>query len=123
MQAALLALLAALLRLIQPFLRARVAKVLGAAIPQVMEVVRLGDSQFRAQIGRRAGAHHVKHMVVPLVRALQADPGLLQEVMGNVAADHLAFGVKMHFHEFAEARAIVVAFRLGIAERLQHRIR
>lgn len=87
-----------------------------------MEVVWLGDGQLCAQVGRRASAHHVKHVVIALVRALQAYPGLFQQVVRDVATDHLALGVKMHFHEFAKARAVVVALRLRIAERLQHRI-
>jgi len=122
-KAALLHLLAALLRLVQPLLRLCIAKVLGAAVPQVMKIIRLGDGQLCAQIGRRAGAHHVEHMVVALVRALQAYPGLLQQIMGDVAADHLTFRVKVHLHEFTKARAVVVALRLRVAERLQHRIR
>lgn len=122
-QAALLGLLAALLRLVQPPLRARVAEILGAAVLQVMEVARLGDAQLGAQLGRRAGTHHVKHMVVSLVRTLQADPGLFQQVVRDVAADHLTLGVEVHFHEFAETRAVVVTLCLCIAERLQHRIR
>lgn len=69
-KAAFLHLLAALLRLVQPLLRARGAKVLGAAVPQVMEIVRLGDGQLGAQIGRRACTHHVEHVVVALVRTL-----------------------------------------------------
>lgn len=102
-QAALLYLLAALLRLVQSFFRSRIAKVLGAAVPQVMKVVRFGNSQFRAQIGRRTSAHHVEDVVVSLVRALQAHPGLLQQVVGDVSTDHLALGVEMHLHELAEA--------------------
>lgn len=69
-EAALLYLLAALLRLVQPFFRPRVAEILGAAVPQIMKVIRLGNPQFCAQIGRRASAHHVEHMVIPLVWAL-----------------------------------------------------
>lgn len=122
-KAAPLHLLAALLRLVQSLPRPRVAKVLGTAVPQVIKVVRLGDGQLSAQVGWRAGAHHVEHVVVALVRALQAHPGLLQQIMGDVAADHLTLGVEMHFHKFAKARAVVVALRLRVAERLQHRIR
>lgn len=88
-----------------------------------MKVVRLGNPQFCAQIGRRASAHHVEHVVIPLVWALQAHPRLLQQVMGDVAADHLALGVEVHLHELAEARAVIVALRLRVAERFQHRSR
>lgn len=43
--------------------------------------------------------------------------------MGDVPADHLALGVEVHLHKLAEARAIIVALRLRVAERLQHRSR
>lgn len=69
-EAALLHLLAALLRLVQSFLRSRVAEILGTAVPQIMKIVRLADPQFCAQISRRASAHHVEHVVIPLVRTL-----------------------------------------------------
>lgn len=42
-EAALLYLLAALLRLIQSFFRSRVAEILSATIPQIMKVVGLGN--------------------------------------------------------------------------------
>lgn len=102
-EAALLYLLAALLRLVQSSLRFRVAEILSTAVPEIMKIVRLGNSQFCAQIGRRTSAHHVEHVIVPLVRALQTDPRLLQQVVGDVAADHLALGVEVHLHELAEA--------------------
>lgn len=120
-KAALLHLLAALLRLVQSFLRSRVAEILGTAVPQIMKIVRLADPQFCAQISRRASAHHVEHVVIPLVRTLQAHPGLLQQVMGDVTADYLTLAIEVHLHEFAEARTIVVALRLRVAKRLQHR--
>jgi len=103
MEAALLCLLATLLRLIQSFLRSRIAEILSAAIPQIMKVIRLGNPQFCAQISRCTSAHHVEHMIIPLVRALQAHPGLLQQVVGDVSADHLTLGIEMHLHELAEA--------------------
>lgn len=44
--------------------------------------------QFLLQVFRRAGAQPVEDVVVPLVTALHANPRLLQQVMGDKAADN-----------------------------------
>lgn len=44
--------------------------------------------QFFLQVFRRAGAQPVEDVVVPLVAALHANPRLLQQVMGDEAADY-----------------------------------
>lgn len=81
-----------------------------------MVIIRFGDLQGLAQPLGGAGTEQVEHVVVPLLGRLHADPGLLQQVVGDEAAHHLVLGAEVDLHELAEARAVVVAGRLGIAE-------
>ena len=53
-------------------------------------------------------------MVVPLVGALRGDPRLLEQIVLDDAALDLELAVEADLHEAAEARAVVVADRLGV---------
>lgn len=44
--------------------------------------------QFLLQVFRRTGAQPVEDVVVPLVTALHANPRLLQQIVGDEAADN-----------------------------------
>lgn len=87
-----------------------------------MVIIRFGDLQGVAQSLGGASTEQVEHVVVPLLGRLHADPGLLQEVVGDEAAHHLVLGAEVDLHELAEARAVVVTGSLGVAKRFQHRV-
>lgn len=55
-------------------------------------------------------------MVVSLLRTLSADATLLQQIMRNVATDHLALGIIVHLNEFAESGRVVVSSSFCVAE-------
>lgn len=61
-------------------------------------------------------------MVISLLGTLSANATFLEQIMGDVAADHLALAIVVHLDELAETGRIVVASGLGIAEGLQHGI-
>ena len=67
-------------------------------------------------------AHLVEGVEVPLPGLLQHDPRLLQQVVGDVAADRVVLKVEVDIHVLAEAGRVVVPVRLGVAERLQNRV-
>lgn len=69
-----------------------------------------------------AGQQLVEDVEVALAAHLGHHAGLLQEVVQDIAADRSALEVKLDVHVLAEARGVVVAVRLGIAEGLQHGI-
>jgi len=50
-------------------------------------------------------------------------PRFLEEVIGHVAADGVSLEIKIDVHVLSETRRIVVSICLGIAERLQYRVR
>ena len=48
------------------------------------------------------------------------NPGPLQEIMTDVAPDHLAPRVEMNLNKFAKARGVVVPGGFGISKCLQY---
>ena len=48
------------------------------------------------------------------------NPGPLQEIMTDVATDHLAPRVEMNLNKFAKARGVVVPGGFGVAKCLQY---
>jgi len=69
---------------------------------------------------RRRPAHLVKDVVVALVGRLLHDAGLLEEVRLDLRARDGGLAVEVDVDPLAEARRVVVAHRLGVAEGLQH---
>ena len=62
-------------------------------------------------------------MVRPLLRLLERDPRLFQEVDLHVCARELSRLVEVDPDELAEAGAVVVPHGLGVAERLEDGVR
>lgn len=60
----------------------------------------------------------VEDVKVSLPRLLFHDPGLLQEVILNVAPSGIPLEIKIDVHVFAEATGVVIPVCLGVAERL-----
>lgn len=71
----------------------------------------------------RTHIHLIETVEISFTALLVYDSGFLQKVFVDVAADRVAFKVEMNVHVLAETGRIVVAVRLGVAERLQDRIR
>eukprot|EP00964_Phaeocystis_antarctica_P152913 scaffold120975_cov66-Phaeocystis_antarctica.AAC.9 len=57
-----------------------------------------------------------------LLCAYRDDARLLEEILVHARADDVALGVDEDLDELAEARRVVVARRLGVAEGLEHRV-
>lgn len=74
-------------------------------------------------IFRHAGQHAVEDVIVSLARVLRHDAGFLQEVLLDIRALDRALLVEADVDVLAEARRVVVAVRLGVAERLEDRVR
>lgn len=85
-------------------------------------VIRLAQVQLVPQLLWSAGEQHVEHMIVALLGALRADATLLQQVVRDIATDHLTLGIVVHLNEFTKTRRVVVACSLGIAKGFQHGI-
>lgn len=62
-------------------------------------------------------------MKVSFSLLLEDDPTFLQQVVFNVSSDWVALKVKVDVHVLSEARRVVIAVGLGIAECLQHGVR
>ena len=58
-------------------------------------------------------------MVVSLLGVLADHPSPFQQVVGDVAAHHLALPVKVDLDELAKSARVVVPRRFGVAESLQ----
>lgn len=54
-------------------------------------------------------------MVVPLLRSLESDSGLLQEVVLHDAAFDMPGRVKAHLHELSKSTRVVISNCLSIA--------
>lgn len=76
---------------------------------------------------RKAGnipsSHLIEGVEVPLALLKAHHAALLQQVVADVAAHGVALVVEVYVHVFAEPRRVVVPVRLGVAERLQDRVR
>mmetsp|Transcript_26152 Transcript_26152/g.65745 ORF Transcript_26152/g.65745 Transcript_26152/m.65745 type:complete len:331 (+) Transcript_26152:1723-2715(+) len=84
--------------------------VFGAA--QLVEVANIIGS---------TGSQMVEDVIVALTRAVYAHAALLQQIGRDLGAHNLACRVEADLSQFAETRRVVVAHRLGVAERLQDR--
>ena len=89
---------------------------------EVVEVVGAEELQLLAQLVGRAGTQLIEEVVVALLLALRDDAGLFEQVVRDEAAGHRQTLTEVDLDELAEARAVVVPRRFGVAERLQQRI-
>lgn len=121
-EAALGALIATLLSFVQFLFGFVVAEVLCATVPQIMKIVGFRYSELGTKISRCSGTHHVKDVIVPLVRTLKTNSRLLEKVVRYVTADDLTLRVEVNLHKFTETRTVVVALRFRVTEGLKHRI-
>lgn len=64
--------------------------------------------------GGSSGHQLVEHVVVPLVRRLECDAGLFQEVVLDNTALDLVGRVKTDLHELAKPTGVVITHRLSI---------
>ena len=87
-----------------------------------MKVVGRGELQLGAKLVGRARAQAIEDVIVALVGTLHADARLLEQVVRHEAAGHSVRVAEVQLGEFAEAARVVVARRLGVAERLEQRI-
>ena len=62
-------------------------------------------------------------MEIAFARLLHNDTRFFKQVIVDMSADRVALKVKVNVHVFAESRRIIIAVRLGVAERFQNRIR
>ncbi len=77
-----------------------------------------GGAAVRGGAARERGL--VEDVVVALVVGLLDDAGLLKKVRLDLRARDGGLAVEVDVNPLAEARRVVVAYRLGVAERLQH---
>ena len=66
--------------------------------------------------------HLVEDVVVALAGQLMHDPRLLKEVGLDAGPADVEAGAEVDVDQLAEAAAVAVAQRLGVAERLQQRV-
>ena len=100
-----------------------VVDVVAVALVHVMEVLRIVQLELLCHALIRAVDELVEDVVVALPGLLVHHTGLLQQVVGDAPADGVASVIKVDFHVLAETTRVVVANGLGVAERLQQRVR
>ena len=92
-----------------------------AALLQVPEGLRAAAEPHR-RVALVARDHVVEDVVVALALALEGHARLLEQVLLRRRAEHLALLAHRDLDELAEARRVVVARRLRVAEGLEHRV-
>lgn len=83
----------------------------------------IGQLQLLLVLATHAGQHAVEDVIVALVHGLVHDARLFEQVLLNLGALDDAVLVEVNVDVLAEATRVIVSDRLGIAERLQNRIR
>ena len=103
---------------------AALAHLLGARVgaPQVLVVARVRQPELAALLACQTGEHAVEDVIVALLLGLRDEARLLEQVLLDLGALDDALLVEVDVDVLAEAARVVVAYRLGVAERLEDRI-
>src|SRR3989338_3856617 len=92
------------------------------ALAQIPEVLRLVQLHALLHRGVRAVQEVVERVEVTLADELAGHTGLFQQVVADLSAARFAIAVEVDLKVLAKARAVVVAQRLRVTERLEQRV-